>query len=216
MRFFDDVDGVRVKICGITTGKDAHALVEAGVDAIGVNHWPKSKRYISPEESAPWLGEFAGAITRIGLFVNATLDEIEEAVDFCVLDALQLHGDESPEFCMEVAAFGLPIIKAIGVKDGEPVTSPSSFPTKKILLDAYAPTEYGGTGRTFEWEAARKVKESLKDGFLILAGGLTPENTAEAIKAVRPNAVDIASGVESAPGIKDMTKVTALMQAMKS
>ncbi len=214
MRFFDDVDGVRVKICGITTAKDAQALVTAGVDAIGVNHWPKSKRYVTPEASAPWLGELAGAITRIGLFVNATLEEIEEAMDFCVLDAIQLHGDESPAFCQDVSAFGLPVIKAIGVKDGAPVHKPASFPTKNILLDAYAPDEYGGTGRTFEWEVAHKVKASLKNGFLILAGGLTPENATDAVAAVHPNALDIASGVESAPGIKDMTKVTALMQAL--
>lgn len=217
MRFFEKGPQTKIKVCGITTPSDAQAIVESGVDAIGINHWPRSKRYIAPDQSASWLGELAGAVTRIGLFVNASLDEIEAAVDHCVLDALQLHGDESPEFCEEVAAFGLPVIKAIGVKDEAPVVDPQSYPTPLILLDAYAPQEYGGTGRAFRWEIAREVMAELPepDGFLILAGGLTPENVAEAVRVVGPNAVDIASGVESEPGVKDLAKVEALVQAVR-
>ncbi len=216
MSFLDESATPTIKICGITTPDDAAIIISAGADAIGINYWPKSKRYIAPEAAAPWLGELAGTITRVGLFVNATLEEIEAAVDPCVLDALQLHGEETPQFCEAVTSFGLPLIKAIGVQGNAPVVDPTTFPTKHILLDAYAPGEHGGTGRTFQWDVARQVGTELGEGgFLILAGGLTPENVAEAVAAVEPDAVDVASGVETSPGKKDPALVRAFVAAAR-
>ncbi|MFT5469634.1 MAG: phosphoribosylanthranilate isomerase [Verrucomicrobiales bacterium] len=215
MRFFERGDVPRVKVCGFTDAQNARDVVEAGVDAIGINFWPKSKRFIEPDEAALWLGELAGRVCRIGLFVNATYDEIEAVVDHSVLDAIQLHGDETPEFCADVAAFGLPLIKAIGVRGDAPVADLTEFPTDKILLDAFAPGEFGGTGRSFRWDVAQQQLAANPDVFFILAGGLTPENAAEAIKATGAAAIDLASGVESAPGVKDLAKVRALLSAVR-
>ena len=215
MRFFEPTDVPRVKVCGLTTAENAQAVVEAGVDAIGINFWPKSKRYIAPEKAVEWLGELAGQICRIGLFVNASLDEIEAAIDHSVLDAIQLHGDETPEFCDELIGFGLPIIKAIGVRGDAPVADLTEFPTDKILLDAYAPGEFGGTGRAFKWDVARQLLAANPDVFFILAGGLTPDNVADAVEAIHPHAVDVASGVESTPGVKDLDQVTRFVQASR-
>ena len=217
MTFFDfSDDRTKVKVCGLTTGENACSVVELGVDAIGINFWPKSKRYIEPIAAAEWLGELAGRVCRIGLFVNAGIDEIEAAVDFCVLDAIQLHGEETPDFCDEISAFGLPVIKAIGVKGDAPVVNPNTFPTKQILLDAYAPDEFGGTGRSFRWDIVRNVIEEDAERFLILAGGLTPDNVAEAIAKAKPHAVDVASGVESSPGVKDLELTKRFLEAVRS
>lgn len=213
--FFEPTGHTRVKICGLTNAENALSVVEAGADAIGINFWPKSKRYIDPAAAAEWLGELAGRVCRIGLFVNATLDEIEAAVDHSVLDALQLHGDETPEFCEEVSAFGLPIIKAIPVRGDAPVADLTEFPTDKILLDAYAPGEFGGTGKSFRWDVAELLLAAHPGVFFMLAGGLTPENVGDAVKAVHPHAVDTASGVESAPGVKDPALVRAFVGAAK-
>ena len=215
MKFFEPGETPRIKVCGLTEAQNARDVVAAGVDAIGVNFWPKSKRFIEVENAAPWLGELAGQVCRIGLFVNATLDEIEAVVDHSVLDAIQLHGDETPEFCDDAAAFGLPVIKAIGVRGDAPVVDPADFPTDKILLDAFAPGEFGGTGRGFKWDVARQLLAAHPEIFFILAGGLKPENAAEAAEATGAHALDVASGVESAPGVKDLEKVEALLRAVR-
>lgn len=215
MRFLQIGDRPRIKVCGLTSGEDACAVVDAGADAIGVNFWQRSKRYIGMDRAAPWLGELGGSVCRVGLFVNASLEEIEEAVDQGVLDALQLHGEEAPEFAAEVMAFGLPVIKAIGVDQAAPIPEARAFSTRHLLLDSFAPLEKGGTGRTFRWDLFRETAEALADRFCILAGGLTPENAASAIEQARPHAVDVAGGVESAPGVKDPERVRAFVRAVR-
>lgn len=214
-RFFTARAHPRVKVCGLTTAADAQATLAAGVDAIGINFWPGSKRFIPAAQAATWLRDLAGAITRIGLFVNATRDEILAVKDLGVLDAIQLHGDESPGFCAEIVELGLPVIRAIGVKGDAPVHHPDTFPGTHLLLDADAPGEYGGTGRGFRWEIAARLKSENPARFLILAGGLEPGNVAAAIQAARPDAVDVASGVELRPGVKDAAKVRDFVAACR-
>jgi phosphoribosylanthranilate isomerase len=215
MRFLEIGDRPRVKICGLTSGENARAVVEAGADAIGVNFWPGSQRFVPMAAASSWLGELGGVVCRVGLFVNATCKEIAEAVDVGVLDALQLHGEESPELVAEVKTFGLPVIKAVGVDREPPVAAVRAFATRFILLDTHAPVEKGGTGRTFRWDLFRDTADEFQDRFFILAGGLTPENAALAMVEARPHAVDVAGGVESAPGVKDPEKVRALVRAVR-
>ncbi len=199
----------KVKICGITTAEDAREVVAAGADALGINFWPRSKRYIAMESARAWLPDVE--VARVGVFVNATLAEISAILESGMIDYAQLHGDETPEFAQALADRGLPFIKALGVKDETSLAGLRDFSTEGILLDAYCPGEYGGVGETFDWKLARQVVEENPDRRVILAGGLTPDNVVEAVGAVRPFAVDIASGVESAPGVKDLVKVRQLV-----
>lgn len=215
MRFLEIGEQPRIKVCGLTSGENAWEVVEAGVDAIGINFWPGSKRFIPAERAAPWLGELGGRVCRVGLFVNATIEEIAETVDLGVLDVIQLHGEESPELVAEAMGFGLPVIKAVGVDQEPPVTVLRGFATRFILLDTHAPLEKGGTGRTFRWDLFRDTADEFQDRFFILAGGLTPENVALALVEARPHAVDVAGGVESAPGVKDVEKVRAFVRAVR-
>lgn len=215
MRFLEIGERPRVKICGLTRGGNAQAVVEAGADAIGVNFWPGSKRFVRLEQAAPWLGELAGQVCRVGLFVNATYEQISQAVDAGVLDALQLHGEETPDLVAEAGAFGLPVIKAVGVAQEPPVAAVRSFATRYILLDTHSPVEKGGTGRTFRWDLFRDTADEVTGRFFVLAGGLTPENAALAVVEARPHAVDVAGGVESAPGVKAPEKVRALIRAVR-
>jgi len=215
MRFLEKGETPRIKICGLTSGENAQDIVAAAVDAIGVNFWPRSKRYVEPERAADWLGELAGAVCRVGVFVNPGFEEVEELVDRCVLDAIQLHGEESPGFVDKTAAFGLPVIKAFGVAEEAPIEQIRDFPEGPVLLDAHAPVEKGGTGRTFRWDLFRQVAEAFPDRFCILAGGLTPENVSRAVVEARPHAVDVAGGVECSPGIKDPERVRELVARVR-
>lgn len=208
-------DGLpKVKICGITSAEDAHAVVAAGADALGINFWPSSKRYIPMESARAWLPDVG--VARVGVFVNATLAEISAVVESGLIDLAQLHGDETPEFAQALVDRGVPIIKAVGVKDEASLAATSDFPTEGILLDAYCPGEYGGVGETFDWKLARKFVDENPGKRVILAGGLNPENVREAVAAVAPFAVDIASGVESAPGVKDLVKVRQLIERVRA
>ncbi len=214
--FFEaSADGrVKAKVCGITRADQALAIAGMGVDAIGVNFWPKSKRYVALEETREWLAELAGVVTRVGVFVNADAAQLESAFASGLLDALQLHGDESPEFVGSLIERGLPVFKAHGGKDDSLIGEAAGFPGATILLDAYAPTEYGGTGATMDWALGARVVEAAPERRVILAGGLTAENVAAAVEQVHPFAVDVASGVEAAPGIKDLAKVAAFLAAV--
>lgn len=205
----------RVKLCGFTELSSARAAIEAGADAIGLNFWPGSKRFVAPGEAASWLGTLAGQVCRVGLFVKPAMEEIEVAVDLGVLDALQLHGVPDPAFVREAGTFGLPVIQAIGVGEEGPLVSPSAFPTPWILLDTHVPGAFGGTGQTFSWARFSEIARAHPDQRFLLAGGLTPGNVAEAIRAARPHAVDTASGVESGPGIKDPDRMRAFMAAVR-
>lgn len=215
MRFLETGERPRVKVCGLTTAANAQAVVAAGADAIGVNFWPGSKRFVEPAQAAGWLGELGGMVCRVGLFVDASYEAIAAIVDWGVLDALQLHGEESPELLEQIAAFGLPVIRAIGVDQSPPVAAVRAVATPFILLDTHVPGQRGGTGRTFRWDLFRATAEEFPRKFFILAGGLTPENVGLAVAEARPHAVDVAGGVESAPGVKDPDKVRALVQAVR-
>jgi phosphoribosylanthranilate isomerase len=203
-----------LKVCGVTRPDDARELARLEVEALGVNFWPKSKRYVAPAD-AGWLRELEGRILRVGVFVNPDLEAARQLVRDGLLDVIQLHGDESPEFARPLAALGIPFLKAIGVKTAADLARADDYGAAGVLLDAHAPGVYGGTGETFDWSVASAFRESHPSLPVILAGGIVPENARAALLAVRPAALDVASGSESAPGIKDFAKVAALLEAVR-
>ena len=212
---FLDPSHLSLKICGVTRPADADMLVELGVDAVGVNFWPGSKRYLTPE-AATWLVPLAGKILRVGVFVNALAELPLRLVLEGLIDVVQLHGDESPADAALLRQNGIPFIKAIGVKSPDDLAAAHDFGASAILLDAHAPGIYGGTGRTMDWHTASAFRAAHPQLPVILAGGIVPENAAAAAAAVHPAALDTASGVESAPGIKDRRKVEALLSSLGS
>lgn len=192
---------MRVKFCGITTIEDAREAARLGAWAIGLNHWERSPRRCDPAIGAEIGAELRRRLEVVGVFVNAPLPAIARAAEDESLTMLQLHGDEGPAFCREAARrTGLRVVKALRVRSGADVRAAEAFRTDFHLLDAHHPGRPGGTGESFDWEL---VGERRSDVPLVLAGGLTPENVAQGVAAVRPFAVDVASGVESAAGIKD-------------
>lgn len=212
-RFLDSTS-VSLKICGVTTRHDAERLVSVGVDALGVNFWPRSKRHLLPED-AGWLADIAGKILRVGVFVNEPAELPLRLMRQGLLDAVQLHGDETPEDTAVYQEAGVPFFKAIGVKTLDDLARAADFRANAILLDAHAPGVYGGTGEAFDWNAALDFKKSHPEIPIILAGGIVPENAALAANTLRPAALDVASGAELSPGIKDFTKVAALLAQLK-
>lgn len=203
--------GVRVKICGITNLADAQVAVEAGADALGFNFYEKSPRFIATREAAEISRALPLFTLRVGVFVNPAEDLVQRAIGECSLNLLQFHGDESPAFCTQ---FGLMSMKAFRVRDASSLKELPNYRTDAWLLDAYSPEALGGTGEKFNWDLAVEAQKLGKPVFL--AGGLTPENVAEAIRQVQPFAVDVSSGVESAPGKKDHAKVRAFIKSAKS
>jgi indole-3-glycerol phosphate synthase/phosphoribosylanthranilate isomerase len=206
----------RVKICGITTRQDGLAAVDAGADMLGFNFYPRSKRYIPPEKCVhivSVLAQYTARVQLVGVFVNATRAEIEAITDECHLDLVQLSGDEPPEF---LRALGLPTLKGIrpaSLEEAQAAAARFARPAAPALLvDAYRPGEYGGTGHTGDWALARALAEQYP---ILLAGGLTPDNVAAAVAQVRPWGVDVASGVESSPSRKDAAKMKAFVQAAR-
>ncbi len=191
----------RIKICGITRKQDALAAAELGADALGFVFYENSPRYIAPPAAAAIIGALPPFVNAVGLFVNASQTAINETLAVCPLDILQLHGDESPEFC---AAQARRVIKSVPVEKADDLSRASGFDCA-ILLDAKAPKGiYGGTGASFDWK--------LLEGFehthaVILAGGLDAENVAEALRVRQFYGVDVSSGVEASPGIKDAEKM---------
>ena len=202
---------VLVKICGITNEPDARAAVEAGADALGFVFCPSSPRCVSLETAAKVSSELPPFVVRVGVFVNAPEDLVLTAMRGCRLNMLQFHGDESPEYCLK---FGLMSMKAFRVRDAASLESVTEYPTDAWLLDAFAPDRVGGTGETFNWDLALAAQRHGRPIFL--AGGLTPENVAQAIRKVQPFGVDVSSGVEASPGRKDPAKVKAFIAAAKS
>jgi phosphoribosylanthranilate isomerase len=198
---------MKVKFCGITRIEDAREAVRLGAWAIGLNHWSGSVRRCDPATAVAISAEVRRKIEVVGVFVNASLEEIASAVEDEHLAMVQLHGDEGPAFCAEVARrTGAKVIKALPVRSTADLQAAAAFRTDYHLLDAYRPGTPGGTGASFDWSLARGRRSEIP---VILAGGLNPENVAEAIEAVRPFAVDVASGIESAPGIKDHSLMEA-------
>lgn len=201
---------IEVKICGLTTPYDALRCIEAGADAIGLNFWPGSPRCVDIP-TARSIVEVAGDHAQmVGVFVDFSLDRVQEILHQTRIDWAQLHGDEPPEFLTELLPTAY---KAIRVKSGSAIALARSYPGEHILLDASVPGMPGGTGRTFDWTIAAEVAEERK---VTLAGGLTPDNVAEAVRAVRPFRVDVASGVESALGRKDAELVRRFVEAAKA
>jgi phosphoribosylanthranilate isomerase len=204
----------RIKFCGITRLKDAELAVAAGAWAIGLIFWPNSRRRAELDAAAEIAAALKRRVEVVGVFVNATIDHVAETADAVGLTMLQLHGDEGPAYCAEAARrTGCKVVKAVRVRSGADVQALSAFHTDYHLLDSYTPGMPGGTGETFAWEIARAHRNSIP---VILSGGLTPDNVAEAIAAVRPFAVDVASGVEHRPGEKDPDKLNAFAAAVRA
>jgi phosphoribosylanthranilate isomerase len=202
---------IRVKICGITNLKDALLACELGADALGFNFYPESPRYITPEDAWHIICQLPPLVLSVGVFVDAELDVVNRLAGLVGLDWVQLHGQETPEYCLGTEHR---VIKAIRLKDQESLASVAPYrnTVQAFLLDTYRADLVGGTGETFDWSLARQAQ---KYGPIILAGGLTPENVAQAIEAARPQAVDVASGVESSPGKKDPEKLRAFFAAVR-
>lgn len=200
---------VRVKICGITNLEDALMAVEAGADALGFVFFRGSPRCISPERAAAIIRRLPPFIQTVGLFVNEEPATVNAVADQCGLDLVQLHGEESPDYCTAVKRR---IIKAFRVKDASSLDAIVNYHVAACLLDAWSPAARGGTGTTFNWEIAARAAASHP---IILAGGLTPENVAEAVATVNPYAVDVSSGVESSPGKKDAALIRAFISAAR-
>ncbi|HUA44108.1 MAG TPA: phosphoribosylanthranilate isomerase [Solirubrobacteraceae bacterium] len=203
-----------IKFCGLTNLDDAERAVATGAWAIGLVFWPNSPRRCELDDAV----EIAGAVRRrvevAGVFVNATLDRVTATAEAVGLTMLQLHGDEGPAYCSEAARrTGCKVIKAVRVRSGADVRALAAFHTDYHLLDSYTAGVPGGTGETFAWEIARSRRSRVP---VILSGGLNPDNVADAIAAVRPFAVDVASGVERAPGVKDHEKLEAFAAAVRA
>jgi len=204
----------KIKFCGITRLDDAELAIANGAWAIGLIFWPSSRRHAELDAAA----EIAAAVKRraevVGVFVNAPLDEVAQTADAVGLTMLQFHGEEGPAYCAEAARrTGAKVIKAARVRSGADVQALASFHTDYHLLDSYTAGVPGGTGETFSWEIARAHRGRTP---VLLSGGLTPDNVADAIAAVHPYAVDVASGVELSPGLKDPEKLQAFAAAVRS
>jgi phosphoribosylanthranilate isomerase len=204
----------RIKLCGITSLDDAHLAVEAGAWAIGCILWPGSPRACDRDEAARIAAAMRRRALVCGVFVNAHLDEVAELVDALGLTMVQLHGDEGPAYCSEIARrTGAKVIKAAAVTGQADVQALEMFHTDFHMLDAHRPGMRGGTGETFDWELVRARRSSIP---LVLSGGLRAENVGEAIAATWPFAVDTASGTEASPGVKDPEKVAAFVEAVNA
>jgi len=200
-----------VKICGITRPEDALAAARAGAHAIGLVFYAKSPRHVTPARAAEIIRVLPPFVTTVGLFVDATAEEVRAALAEAPVGLLQFHGDETPEFCRQ---FKRPYVKAVRVKAGVDLLQYAQdyYDAKALLLDAYVEGLHGGSGAAFDWSL---IPRGLPLP-VILSGGLTPENVADAMRRVRPSAVDVSSGVESAKGIKDAQKIAAFIKGVRN
>ncbi|RUM91724.1 MAG: phosphoribosylanthranilate isomerase [Thermovibrio sp.] len=206
---------VKVKVCGITNLNDALVTVEAGADAVGFILYPKSKRFIKAKEVRRITQNLPPFIFKVGVFVNEDPHTVLEILSYANLDFAQLHGDESPEECEYIGEERVIKVFRLKLIDEVEKIKPYVGKIRALLLDTYSESSYGGTGKTFNWEIARAVKERFPQIPLILSGGLNPENVRDAIKEVNPYAVDVSSGVERAPGIKDEEKIELFIRRAK-
>ncbi len=201
---------VKVKICGMTNLKDVKVAVDGGVDAVGFIFYKKSPRSVTMQAVRKIVLELPPFVDSVGVFVNETAEQINKIADRCNLDRVQLHGNESPTFCKKIRRR---VIKAIHVKDIQSLKKLSDYPVSSFLLDTFSEDQYGGTGRVFDWNLAYPAK---KYGPIILAGGLTPNNVRQAIQRIQPYGIDVCSGVESQPGIKDHKKMQTFLKNVKA
>ncbi|HYQ80483.1 MAG TPA: phosphoribosylanthranilate isomerase [Anaeromyxobacteraceae bacterium] len=198
----------RVKICGVTRPEDALQAARLGADALGFNFWPGSRRYLAPAAARAIVDRLPPFVTPVGVFVNQGEEEIRRAADESGVRVLQLHGDEPPALC---ARLPLPVVKAVRVAAPLPLDALKAYPVAAFLLDAPS-AGWGGSGQSFDWSLAEGLAGL---GPIVLAGGLTPENVAAAVRRVRPYAVDVASGVESSPGVKDVARMARFIAAAR-
>ena len=204
---------VKVKICGITNYDDASAAIDMGADLLGFNFYPKSPRFITPEKAEEIINKLPGFADTAGVFVyeagndeNESFGKINETIDKCRLDWVQLHGDESPQFCRLFLSLNVKTMKALRVKDQKDIERANNFFTDAILLDAFHPEKYGGTGLTFDWNIVGHINKRV-----FLAGGINPDNAEEAVK-LGVYGIDVCSGIEAEPGKKDHKKMKKLFE----
>ncbi len=199
---------VKIKICGITRVQDALEAARLGADAIGFNFWPGSRRFVTPSAARAIVAHLPPFVTPVGVFVNQSEHDVVGIAREAGMRVLQLHGDESPDLC---ARLPFPVVKAIRVDAVKTLAAFASYEVAAVLLDTPS-RGFGGSGVPFDWSLAEGVSEIAP---VVLAGGLTPDNVAEAIAAVKPYAVDVASGVEASPGIKDLEKMARFVRAVR-
>ncbi len=202
---------VRIKICGITNIEDALFSVERGAHALGFVFYKNSKRYIDAESTHGIISRLPPFVTTVGVFVNEDMETIRKIKGITGIDLVQLHGDETPAFCNDL---GMNYIKACRVSDRSKLDEIGYYNTNLILLDSHSKDGYGGTGEVFDWDLIKEV--NFKNKRIILSGGLNPFNVKEAVGKIRPDAVDVSSGVESKPGRKDREKIKKFIEAVKN
>ncbi len=200
---------VKVKICGITNYRDAAAAVDMGADLLGFNFYPESPRYITAEKAAEIINKLPAFVDIAGVFVNASSDQIREIISQCQLNWVQLHGDESPQFCQSLTDLNVKTIKALRVKEQKDIRQAEDYFTDAVLLDAFSPEKYGGTGLTFDWNIIGHIGKRI-----FLAGGINPDN-AEAAVELGVYGIDVCSGIESEPGKKDHKKMKKLFENIR-
>jgi len=200
---------VKVKICGLTNYDDASAAMDMGADLLGFNFYPKSPRYLTPQKAAAIIRKLPAFIDTVGVFVNASFDEIRKIIDHCQLNWVQLHGDEDPEFCRSFRSVHVRTMKALRVKDKAGIERAEDFFTDAVLLDAFHPEKYGGTGLTFDWNIVGHIGKRI-----FLAGGINADNAADAVK-LGVYGIDTCSGIETEPGKKDHAKMKKLFENIK-
>ena len=200
---------VKVKICGLTNYEDASAAIDMGADMLGFNFYPDSPRFVQPEKALEIINRLPAFIDIAGVFVNSHLEKIEEVIGDCQLDWIQLHGDESPEFCQSFLSLNVKTMKALRVKDKSDIEKAESYFTDAILLDAFSPEKYGGTGMRFDWNILGHI-----DKRVFLAGGINPDNAAEAVE-LGVYGIDVCSGIEAEPGRKDHKKMKKLFDNIR-
>lgn len=204
---FPDSQRHSVKICGITQPQQAAVIFALGADAVGINLWPKSKRHMPLEVAERSLQNVAARHALVAVLVNPEAALLDAVISSQLFHALQLHGDETPAEVGRLMERGVNVIKALQVRDAASLAQIGEFPCESILLDAYNPGTYGGGGHAFPWELAVRAKEMFPAKRFLLSGGLNADNVRQAVEQTQPIAVDVASGVESLPGSKDLVQV---------
>lgn len=210
------VGNVFIKICGITNFADAMRTIDAGADALGFNFSPRSRRCLDRRADGDWLSSVPESVLRVAVLTNPVWQELAEISDFPFIDAIQLHGEETPAFCHRLLESKIPFAKAVPVTSAEDVPDISCFFTDTILLDSRKGDRFGGTGETFDWSVAKAVIRGNPNMKVIVSGGLNPANVEEAIATMRPCGVDVASGVEAASGAKDPKLVQQFISAARA
>ena len=204
-----------VKICGITNEADAQAAIDAGADALGFNLVPGSTRYINLDRASGWIQKLPGEICKVAVVTNPNWEDACRISHLAFVDALQLHGTEAPEFCRRLAEAGIPFAKAVPVTASKSLAGLPNYFTDTMILDSSGDGTFGGTGKTFPWKFAPEFVRHNPRISVILAGGLNPQNVADAVRVVRPRGVDVASGVESSPGRKNSDLLRAFVESVR-